>query len=484
MSMLNKIQPQNISNIKKNNYCYANSDKNSSNNSVCTNSDPFINSHYLKNNVTFTSASQLKTDEEQKMYKEIKKILSTKSKEQLNVLLSTGRLLNRNSNDKSSTLENLYKIATTPRIVNLDMAKILETTIATIANPFIINQNFGEIPDFMVEDVLNEEKRQELIKGIELNSTPRKNSTIAKTKEDLRVDASGSCVAASIEFNLADKKPAEYARYVEGLTSPAMAVKTTIKYSNIATNFVDAINFLNQFKVKYQPKNWEEVEITLHPDRSAIIRARVQNSYYKKGSRSTIDTLMQSTFMQLGSENTYNSITDKRYGEFNSNEKGLTEFEKNFTESIVDSESGKTSVTYQIVDDDAKLTGFFVDYETIKNQIMEALNTGTNIIIGITEVDDTQKIIGGHEITIIGSRTDVKGDLYFICNDTDDDYVGAIEIKAKDLIPKIHHAGIPNKILKIEEQEEIGYQLLREYKTSQLQSKMFNKTEPNVNSAA
>ena len=53
------------------------------------------------------------------------------------------------------------------------------------------------------------------------------------------------------------------------------------------------------------------------------------------------------------------------------------------------------------------------------------------------------KIINGHEITIVGYRTDRNGKTIFICNDTDDDKSELIEYSADFLIPKIHHAAYP-----------------------------------------
>ena len=48
-------------------------------------------------------------------------------------------------------------------------------------------------------------------------------------------------------------------------------------------------------------------------------------------NRSSIDVLMQSAFMQLGSQGTYNSLTDKRLGFLTSSDNtGLIEFEKTF----------------------------------------------------------------------------------------------------------------------------------------------------------
>ena len=58
-----------------------------------------------------------------------------------------------------------------------------------------------------------------------------------------------------------------------------------------------------------------------------------------------------------------------------------------------------------------------------------------------------EKIVNGHEITIVDYRHDENGKLVFICNDTDDDYDGLIEYPADYLLPKIHHAGYPAKIV-------------------------------------
>ena len=128
-------------------------------------------------------------------------------------------------------------------------------------------------------------------------------------------------------------------------------------------------------------------------------------------------------------------------------DKGLIEFEKTFTESVVE-DKNKVSVTYQTVDDNERLVGYETDFETMKRQISDALNMGENVIIGYTEVDNNNEIINGHEITIIGQRYDKDGRLIFICNDTDDDIPHAIEYTAEYLLPKIHHAGLPQSVVK------------------------------------
>jgi len=467
--MLNKINTLTLNTTSRS----EKAEKNNLKNSAASPVEKSYNSIYDKNvafNGLFTDviySNKFQDSTEKQMYKELQAMLSPKSKENLNTLLKTGSLLNKNSNDGSSVLFNLYKIATTERAPGLDRNKILDETLATLVNRFIINQNFGDLPGNLPNEILTETHQEWLKNGLGLDAAP---PNVPRTVEDLNVTSSGTCVAASIEFNLADKRPAEFTRYVEGLTSPALCVKSNIKFSDIAPNFVDAVNLLTQFGVEFKAKNWSDLEVTLRPDRYAIVRARVQNTYKDPHERSLIDVLLQSTFMQLGSENTYNSLTDKRYGSFNPNDKGLTEFEKNFTEAIVDNDGGKTSVTYQIVDENARLVGYNLDYNTTLKHLTDTLNSGSNVIVGITEVDGTNKIIGGHEITIIGIRQGKDNELYFICNDTDDDYDGAVEIKAKDLIPKIHHAGIPNKVLNLSPQQEIGFELLREYQAMNSQN--------------
>jgi len=478
---------------------------------------------------TFTalsSAGKIQDPQEKARYKELESVLDSKSRKSLDNLLKTGKLLAKNSNDGTSTLQNLYKIYKEPRVQGLNNVKILAETLKTLENPFIITQKFGKIPDLQLNQILSQENRETLTNGIGLdnNLAPQFNNAqftgpvSAITAQDINVVSSGTCVAASMEFNLADGKPAEYARYIAGLTSPELSVKSVVKYKDIASTMLEATDLLDKFGVENKKIDWDNVEVTLKPDRKAIVRARSESTYIQPGTRSTIDTLMQSTFMQIGSANSYNSLNDIRTGGFNLDNKGLTEFEKNFTEALIDNSGGKTSITYQMVDDNKFLQGYNCDFETTKKHLLDSLNSGSNVIIGITEFDhkiktndglqysvislnpasngqniykcvnesgqaidinsqnvnaETKEIIGGHEITVIGTRTEKNGDLVFVCNDTDDNYSGPVEINAKDLIPKIHHAGIPNKVLDLKDQPEIGYILLREF----LDMKQQNSTQ-------
>lgn len=387
------------------------------------------------------TASRLRTElsskDEKNKYNELVKISDRETKKNLNMLLKTGILLNADSNDNSTTLDNLYKIATTQRAQGLSNTVILKNTIDTLANPHIITQQFGNIPT----------KYRAQVEAAEKNKNANAPQTLPfSSSSDIDVEHSGTCVASSIEFNLADKHPAEFARFAEGLSSPAMSVQKTIKMSNLADNTLDAIWLLNAFEIPYEAHDFDKAKLTFAPDKNAIVRAFIQTVDKDNLERSPLDVLMQSTFMQVGSQQSYDTLTDKRAGKFNQNDKGLIEFEKTFTESVVE-DKNKISMTYQTVDENAKLIGYETDFNTMKKQITDALNLGENVIIGYTQVDNNNTIINGHEITIIGTKTDKNGKMIFICNDTDDNISKPVEYSEDYLLPKIHHAALPQAVV-------------------------------------
>lgn len=369
--------------------------------------------------------TELSSKDEKNKYNELLKISDRDTKKQLNTLLKTGILLNSDSNDNSTTLDNLYKIATTQRAQGLSNNVILKDTIETLADPHIITQQFGNIPDKYRANV---------------------EAAAGDKAAEINVEHSGTCVASSIEFNLADKHPAEFARFAEGLSSQEMSVKKTIKMNNLADNTLDAIWLLNAFEIPYEAHDFDRATLKFAPDKNAIVRAFIQTVDKDRLERSPLDVLMQSTFMQVGSQQSYDSLTDKRAGKFNQNDKGLIEFEKTFTESVVE-DKNKISVTYQTVDENAKLIGYETSFDTMKKQITDALNLGENVIVGYTQVDNTNTIINGHEITIIGTKTDKDGKMIFICNDTDDNESKPIEYSEDYLLPKIHHAALPQSVV-------------------------------------
>lgn len=389
--------------------------------------------------------TRLEGKEEKNKYNTLLKNLDKDTKKTLKLMLKQGILLNANSNDNSSVLDNLYKIATTPRAAGLSNTGILKDTINTLFSPYNITQQFGDLPKGISEQVRDIYMEQKTMR--KTNLLDRKIAEL-----DVNVDHSGTCVASSIEFNLAKQMPAEFARFAAGISSSDMSVQKQIKLSNLADNTLDAVWLLNAFEIPFEMKDFDKATLTFTPDKNAIIRAQIQTLYKDPYERSALDVLMQSTFMQVGSQQSYDSLSDKRAGKFNQNDKGLIEFEKTFTESVVE-DKNKISVTYQTVDENAKLIGYETDLATMKKQITTSLDRGENVIIGYTQVDDNNYIINGHEITIIGykkapqTNPNAPEKLIFICNDTDDNQFEPIEYDEDYLLPKIHHAALPHDVV-------------------------------------
>ena len=388
-------------------------------------------------NTAVTVRTHLATKDEKKKYKELmEELVEPKYKRKLEYALKSGKLLKNNSNDKSTVLDNLYKIIKEDRDPGLDKNTILEECLEILANPYIITQTCEDIPKEYQKPIIG------LITNLDTN--PQK---IMQTKWELDNMHTGTCPAASIEFDLATKHTAEFFRLVEGLTSPKHEVTKKIKLDSLSENTLDAVWLLNKFKTPWKKEGFDSATILLKPDENAIIRARIQNQHKDKGERSLIDVLMQSTFMQLGSQQTYNSLTDKRApNDWTQDDGGLIEFEKTFVESVIE-DKNTTSVIYQNVDEEGRLSGYTKDFGTIKKELLTTLKAGHNINIGYTWPDPSNgNRLAGHEITIVSYKINPNGELIFICQDSDDDKSEPIEMSEKELLPKIHHAGIPEAI--------------------------------------
>lgn len=381
--------------------------------------------------------TSLSGKEEKQKYSNIMSKLDKNSKKVVDTLLKNGVLLNNNSSDGTSVLDNLNKIIDEPRAQGLNNVGILKDTIATIAYPYLITQQFGNIP-YNYHNIV-------------LQAYNQSANPTSKTPNDVNVEHSGTCVAASTEFKLAKQMPAEFARFAAELSSPKMSVERNIKLENLADNTLNGVWLLNAFNVPFTMDNYNNAKIKLAPDKNAIIRAQIQTVDKDPYERTPLDVLMQSTFMQVGSQQAYNSLTDKRGGKFNQNDKGLIEFEKTFTESVV-FDKNILSVTYQTVDENARLIGYETDLATMKKHLIQSLNMGENIIIGYTQTDSNNIIINGHEITIVGYKEGKDGRITFICNDTDDGISRPIEYSEEFLLPKIHHAALPKEVVETDMQ--------------------------------
>lgn len=405
----------------------------------------FAAAEAAKNSVS-APVTQLRGKEEIQKYNLVAQNLDKENQKTLNTLLKTGVLLSDKTNDKSTLLDNLANICSVPRLEGLNSKGILNETVAAIANPYIITQQFGNVPDAMVAGILAKENEQTVKDGQKNQENGKPLSKPIINKNDLKVTSS-SCVAASIEFNLAKNQPAEFARMVSEVTSPKYSIDKTVDIDNISTNMLEAKWLLDEFNTNYEIQSLNKVKVKIAPDKNAIIRAQIQTVDKDPNERSVIDVMLQSTFMNIGSQKSYNSLTDTRTGKYNPDNRGLTDIEKNIAE-VLATGNGKISVTYQNLDDNGKLTGYECDFKTMKQQITDALKMGENIIIGYTYTDEDKIVQGGHEITIIDMKKGKDGKEYFVCNDTDDNLNAPVYYEVNEFLPKIHHAGLPKAVLK------------------------------------
>jgi hypothetical protein len=380
--------------------------------------------------------TSLTTRDEKKQYNEIVEVLDSKYKKKLEYALKTGVLLKNDSDDRTSVLENLHKILKEERDPGLDGRTILKECLDIIHNPYVITQTCEDIPDEYKTEVL----------GLVTNVS-EDIQELEEANFELDNLHTGTCPTASVEFDLATKNPAEFFRMVEGLTSPKNEVRKVIDLDALSEKTLDAVWLLNKFKTPHEIADFEKAVVLLKPDKDAIIRARIQNHHRDKGERSIIDVLMQSTMMQLGSQQTYNSLVDKRApNEWTADNGGLIEFEKTYVESIMRNKN-TVSVVYQKVDENGRLAGYEKDFQTIKKELLDTLDMGHNIIIGYTWPDPNNgNKLSGHEITIVGYKVNNNGEGVFICQDSDDDIDKPIEMPEDFLLKSIHHAGLPEKI--------------------------------------
>ena len=170
-----------------------------------------------------TVRTSLTTRDEKKKYEELSNELDLKYRKKLEFALKSGLLLKNNSNDRSSVLDNLHKIITEERDPGLDKINILQECLDILANPYVITQTCEDIPA--------QYKRQVIGLMTNLSENPKE---IAEAKWELENMHTGTCPAASIEFDLATKHTAEFFRMVEGLTSPNNEVVKTIKMDSLS----------------------------------------------------------------------------------------------------------------------------------------------------------------------------------------------------------------------------------------------------------
>ncbi len=363
------------------------------------------------------------------LYAKIHNFLSEDMQDKLYKCLNSGKLLNSESNDNSTVLDNLYKIISIPRTSEVDSKIILNECINIIDNPLIVTQYMEDIPKKYMDEAAeyvygDEEKcRQERKEIAKYSNYMRelilysgeeklnKEQEIKRIKNVIENTEGGTCVAASIEFVFASKYPAEFIRIIEGLTSKNKSVKKVVDCKR--ANLVD--DEISIFATPYNNKNGKK-EFILRTDGGAYVLAKIQKECQNEYERTSIDILFQSLVFQIASQGTYNSITDTHSSLFNK-EGGLNSTEKEYALKILTGRDvkGKLYRNYN----NKKLCKN-ADNKIIEKDIEKELKKGKLIMISINCSNDKNILTDGHEITIISKQKKSDGKEYYVCKDSDE----------------------------------------------------------------
>lgn len=360
---------------------------------------------------------------EQKKYQNLKDVLDEEYKHKLDVALKSGKLLMKNSNDNSNVLENLYKILNSPRIEGVSGLNVLEECLDILENPCVITQRAEDIPNEYQEKVLKN-----------LLGDTKDREKIKEAKEKMEYRSLSTCAAASIEYSMAVKNSAEFFRLVNELTSNTHNARKNIKI-NEENKYI--INQLDLFKLPSE-RTKDGVVITLNVGKNTELLAQIQNQYKDYGERSIIDIVIQSMIMHLGSRQTYDALRDDRApNEFNHDTSGLVESEISFADNILNDKQTQTN-NYMRIEQNGK----FSQTNSIQKQkdLYKAILEDKNCIAGyVFRTPKTKQICGGHEVVIMGYTTNIAGNGFFVCQDSDDEFAAPVCISESYLLENLHH---------------------------------------------
>lgn len=400
--------------------------------------------------------------------------LPSEGREHFKSLVRENVLNDTATDDGHSTLYHLYSMLTTPRAATLNNAYLVNETVRLLNKPYLITQKFATLSENTARVMLqlknNTPPNAMPINGLPMTQQP--NMPMRRmTWQDIKVDNSATCVASSVMYYMADKSPGELSRHLNEVTSPLQAFYEKVKLAELAPDKPqEAFEILRQYGIPYRQIAHNELEVKVQLPTAGLLRAidssqQFYNRYHQAAvtgssedpglkGQSGIEAAYQTALTYLGTR-TYDPATDLRDSEIpGEGSKGLTEIEKTLMETIVKDNGGVASITYQVVAGKNNpspeeeglpyLYGYTRTYEQTTQDMIDALNMGEFVIAGITDTDETGAVIGGHEITITGAFVDPQdNELSYVVVDSDDDIPTPVVRDARELTPKIHHAGMP-----------------------------------------
>jgi hypothetical protein len=400
-----------------------------------------------------------------KMVQQIMRALDPAVQRQFQALLDKRVITQGKSDDGHSGLYHLYGILTTPRAQGFDNRTILKETVQVLSQPYGISQRFAPVSPEAAQKLMDARNNP----GLAGRFTPPSLNPLSF--EDLNVESSATCVASSVMYYMADKEPTGFARHINELTSPMNAFFEKAKFEEISPdNPAQALKILRENQIPYYVSGPGEVTVKVENPPAGVIRA-VASQNLPSGApfRNAIGAAYQSAITYLVTHS-YDPASDLRDSDIpGETSKGLTEAEKTLMEAIIKDNGGVQSVTYQAVNNKANpapgeennsyLFGYNRPFEQTTQDILAALRLNEPVIIGTTDTDETGAIIAGHEITITGAFIDPQDNqLKFVVADSDDNIAAPVVKSARELIPTIHHAGLPLSIARRINQEIQGNQ--------------------------
>lgn len=362
--------------------------------------------------------------------------------------LAKGRLTDNRSDNGRSTLSHLYNIIATPRYRLFNTNDILQHTLRVLAKPETITQKFS---------LLDNGIAQALIQHYQSGAGPRLSEPI--TPDLLMSITNGTCVAASVMYYNAKRNPAEFVRHISEITSPRLAFWERVYASEVSPdNPALAAQKLAEYEVQAAAvpgSNGSEFWVRVQLPQSGVIRALNQQKMWKPGTQSIVESIYQGALTRLA-VSSYDAGLDRRINPDGTIDPvpGLEDDRKTLLESIIKDNGGVMSVNYQntLVGRTGTpfLLGYYRHFDQTTRDLIEALNMGEDVIVGITWSEANGDTGGnGHEFTITDYEIDPRtGEVIFTIADSDDDNPRLIKQSAAELIPQIHHAGLPVKLAK------------------------------------
>ncbi|MGE0200832.1 MAG: hypothetical protein AB7P76_07685 [Candidatus Melainabacteria bacterium] len=414
------------------------------------------------------------------MYQNLYAGVGHTARKQLRLLLRDGILANHRTDDGHSTLYHLNTILSTPRARGFSNQTLTEETIRLLNTPYVVSQKFTPLSENIARQMLmlRNNPEQMLNRNNSGPGTPL-------TWEDIQGVQSATCVSSSMTFYMAEKLPGEFTRHIAELTSPMQAFYEKVSLSDLSPEDPQkAYQILAENQIQYRPSGPGELWVKVELPQAGLLRAVNSNRRPvalndAQGTQTGVEAAYQFALTYLGTR-TYDPAVDLRTVAPGVQSKGLQEGEKARVETIVKDSGPIQSVSPMVVGGDPTdpdtergnaphLFGYSRTYEQTINDILASLKYNADqaaregqakqepVTVGIiyTTEDGIIDSSTGHEVTItaVAPPDPQTGDIRFEVVDSDDNRPLPVLMTARELIPQIHHMGLPLAIAQKANQE-------------------------------